>query len=31
MFSGLILAMALGILGIIIYCLHLENGPDKKH
>lgn len=31
MFSGLILALGLGILGVIIYFLHLENGPDNHH
>ncbi len=29
MFSGLILALGLSILGVIIYFLHLEHGPDK--
>ena len=31
MFSGLILALALGILGVIIYFLHHEHGPQKNH
>jgi hypothetical protein len=30
MFSGLILALALGVLGVIIYFIHLEHGP-KEH
>lgn len=31
MFSGLILGLGLAILGVIVYCLHLEHGPDNHH
>lgn len=29
MFSGLILGMGLGLLGLIIFSLHKEHGPEK--
>lgn len=31
MFSGLILGLALGILGLIIFFIHKEHGPEKTH
>ncbi len=29
MFSGLILGLGLGLLGLIIFSLHEEHGPEK--
>jgi hypothetical protein len=31
MFSGLILGLGLGIVGLIVYFLHKEHGPAKHH
>jgi hypothetical protein len=31
MFSGLILALGLSIVGLIIYFLHKEHGPSNHH
>jgi hypothetical protein len=31
MFSGLILALGLSFVGLIVFFLHKEHGPSKKH
>jgi len=31
MFSGLILGLGLGIIGLIVYSLNKEHGPEKHH
>jgi hypothetical protein len=31
MFSGLVLGLGLAIVGLVVYFLHKEHGPDKAH